>query len=122
MGVKVAIIEDDQPIRKMYELKLANAGYEVKTASNGEEGLELLKTYQPDLVLLDIMMPQMNGDEVLKKFRATKEGEKAKVIILTNVSRDEAVNDLDALGVSDYIVKANHTPTQVIEIVEKVLK
>jgi DNA-binding response OmpR family regulator len=121
MSAKIAIIEDDQAIREMYELKLKNSGYTVKTAQNGALGLELLKDYQPDLILLDVMMPEMNGDEMLKKYRATVTGSSTKVIVLTNISKDEAPKDFDKLGVINYIVKANHTPTQVIDIVDLAL-
>lgn len=119
MATKIAIIEDDQPIREMYELKLKKAGYTVKTAADGALGLELLRSYQPDLILLDLMMPQISGEELLKKFRVMPGNQHTKVIILTNVSKDEGSKNLDKLEISDYIVKANHTPSQVIEIVKK---
>lgn len=122
MSAKIAIIEDDQPIREMYKLKLTAAGFKVKTAGNGVDGLKLLEDFDPDLVLLDLMMPEMNGEEVLAKYRSSKNGKDAKVIILTNISKDEASRDLSKLNVSDYIVKANHTPSQVIDIVKSTLK
>ncbi len=121
MGIKVAIIEDDLAIAQMYRMKLEKSGYDVEAAHDGVNGLELLKVYNPKLVLLDLMMPEMNGYEVLRKIRKSDWGKDIKVIILTNVSRDEAPKDLDKLGVEDYIIKANQTPTQVIETVEKVL-
>ena len=121
MAAKIAIVEDDQPIREMYELKLSSVGYNVKSAGNGVEGLKLLEEFNPDLVLLDLMMPEMNGEEVLKKYRHLPGGKDTKVIILTNISRDEASKDLSKLDVTDYIIKANHTPTQVIEIVQNIL-
>lgn len=121
MSAKIAIIEDDQAIREMYELKLRKSGYTVKTAQNGLLGLELLKDYQPDLILLDLMMPEMNGEELLKRYRASATGSSTKVIILTNISKDEAPKELEELGVVNYIVKANHTPAQVIDIVDVAL-
>ncbi len=121
MSAKIAIIEDDQPIREMYQLKLASSGYDVQTAGDGVQGLKLLEDFEPDIALLDLMMPEMNGEEVLEKFRKLPNNEKTKVIILTNISQDEATKDLSKLNVTDYIIKANHTPTQVIEIVEKAL-
>jgi len=118
---KVAIIEDNQPIRDMYSLKLKNSGYEVYTATNGQEGLELLEKIRPELVLLDINMPIMNGDEMLEKLRATDWGALLKVIVLTNFSKDEAPSILRFLNVERYIVKAHYTPAQVMKIIEQVI-
>jgi hypothetical protein len=118
---KVAIIEDNQPIRDMYSLKLKNSGYEVYTATNGQEGLELLEKIRPELVLLDINMPIMNGDEMLEKLRVTDWGALLKVIVLTNLSKDEAPSILRFLNVERYIVKAHYTPAQVMKIIEQVI-
>jgi CheY-like chemotaxis protein len=118
---KVAIIEDNQPIRDMYSLKLKNSGYEVYTATNGQEGLELLEKIRPELVLLDINMPIMNGDEMLERLRATDWGALLKVIVLTNLSKDEAPSILRFLNVERYIVKAHYTPAQVMKIIEQVI-
>ena len=118
---KVAIIEDNQPIRDMYSLKLKNSGYEVYAATNGQEGLELLEKIRPELVLLDINMPIMNGDEMLEKLRATDWGALLKVIVLTNLSKDEAPSILRFLNVERYIVKAHYTPAQVMKIIEQVI-
>jgi len=118
---KVAIIEDNQPIRDMYSLKLKKSGYEVYTATNGQEGLELLEKIRPELVLLDINMPIMNGDEMLEKLRATDWGALLKVIVLTNLSKDEAPSILRFLNVERYIVKAHYTPAQVMKIIEQVI-
>ncbi len=121
MGARIAILEDDQPIREMYELKLKSAGYTVKAAGDGVQGLTLLEKFRPDLILLDLMMPEMNGDEVAEKVRSTKWGSKTKIIVLTNISLDEAPEKLQKLGILDYVVKANHTPSQVIQIVQNAL-
>lgn len=117
--VKIAIIEDDQAISQMYRIKFETEGYEVETAPNGKVGLELLEQMRPDIVLLDIMMPEMNGDEVLQKIRATNWGKDTKVIILTNMGEQEAPASLKTLGVSAFIVKAEMTPRQVAEKVKK---
>ena len=118
---KIAIVEDDEPIRSMYKFKLEDSGYDVYTAVNGQEGLELARTIKPDLILLDLKMPIMNGDEMLKKLRETVRGALAKVIILTNLSKDEAPAILKLLKVERYIVKAHYTPKEVIEVIEEVL-
>src|ERR1035437_138303 len=112
----IAIIEDEISIAELYRLKFEREGFAVETAHDGFEGLRLLKEVRPDLVLLDIRMPKMSGDEMLKKLRATEWGAEVRVIILTNLSRQEAPKTLQFLGVERYIVKANHTPSQIVEI------
>src|SRR5580765_449676 len=115
---KIAIIEDDQAISQMYRLKFDAEGYEVETASNGKLGLELAEKMRPDMILLDLMMPEMNGDEMLKKLRATDWGRDIKVIILTNMGEEEAPVGVQTLGVRKFIVKAEMTPRQVAELVK----
>ncbi|MDB5186447.1 MAG: hypothetical protein JWL85_970 [Candidatus Saccharibacteria bacterium] len=118
---KIAVIEDDFAIASMYQLKLTNNGYDVRVAHNGQIGLEVVETFQPDLILLDIRMPIMSGDQMLEKMRATTWGSSIRVIVLTNISKDEAPMSFRFLNVDRYIVKAHHTPTQVIDIVQEVL-
>lgn len=119
--LKIAVIEDDLPICQMYEFKLKLSGYDVRAAHDGKEGLELCKEFKPDMILLDIRMPIMNGDEMLEKVRSKNWGADMRVIILTNISRDEAPMNLRLLNVDRYIVKAHHTPSQVINIIREVL-
>lgn len=118
---KIAIVEDDRPIASMYELKLQKAGFDTVIAHNGKEGLEVIKKNSPDLVLLDLRMPIMSGDEMLEKMRATKWGSKIHVIILTNISKDEAPMNLRLLNIDRYIVKAHHTPQQVLGIIKEII-
>lgn len=119
--VKIVIVEDELPIQRLYKTKLELEGFGVEVASTGSEGLKLIRQTTPDLVLLDLRMPGMNGDEMLVKLRQTEWGAGVRVIILTNVSRDEAPAQLRLLGVSRYIVKAHHTPSQLVEIIHEVL-
>lgn len=118
---KIAIIEDDLDIQLMYKFKLEKAGFKVVTAADGQEGLELAQRFMPDLILLDLMMPVMPGAEMLVRLRATDWGSSMRVIVLTNLSKDEAPQALRFLNVDRYIVKAHHTPAQVITIVQEVL-
>jgi DNA-binding response OmpR family regulator len=118
---KVAIVEDDQAIAQMYRFKFEGDGYTVDTAENGVLGLKLAESMKPDIILLDLMMPQMTGDEMLEKLRATDWGKDIKVIILTNMGEQEIPTKVKELGVSGVILKADMTPRQVAEIVKKQL-
>lgn len=122
MARKIAIIEDDLAIAQMYRIKFEAEGYEVETAENGKLGLALAEKMQPDIILLDLMMPEMTGDQMLAKMRATNWGKSTKVIILTNVGEQEIPEDVKKLGVSDVILKADMTPRQVAELVKAQLK
>lgn len=118
---KVAIIEDDLAISQMYRLKFEAEGYRVGIAENGRTGIDLVKNFQPDIILLDMMMPEMNGDEALAEIRSHDWGENIPVLILTNMGKEEAPESLEKLNVTSYIVKAEMTPKQVAEQVKKVL-
>lgn len=102
-------------------MKFELENFDVQVAFSGRDGLKLIKQTNPDLVLLDLCMPHMSGDEMLAKLRATEWGADVPVIILTNLSRAEAPAALRFLGVERYIVKANHTPSQIASIVNEVL-
>ncbi len=118
---KILIIEDEPAICEMYRLKLTLSGFNVITAVNGQEGLSLCETEKPTLILLDLKMPVMNGEEMLAKLRKKDWGAAIKVIILTNISKDEAPHNLRLLNVDRYIVKAHYTPAQVVDIVHEVM-
>lgn len=118
---KVVVVEDEVSIREMYVMKLESCGLTVRTAENGIRGLEVIKGFRPDIVLLDLRMPQMDGQEMLRKLRDTDWGNSLPVIILTNLSQSEASIDLRFLKVDKYIVKAHTTPQQVAQEVLDVL-
>lgn len=118
---KIAVIDDVASIAEMYELKLKNSGYEVRIALDGPSGLKLLEDFKPKLVLLDLMLPGMTGQELLKKARATDWGKDMKVIVLTNVSTEEAPDELTELDISRYIIKAQVTPQQIVDMVKEIL-
>jgi CheY-like chemotaxis protein len=125
MSATILIVEDDAPIQQMYAAKLRLHGYTILTANNGIEGLEQYNAHHPDLILLDLMMPKMSGDEMLQRLREKEFEDKAteltKVIVLTNISRDEAPPSLRFLKVEQFIVKAQYTPSQVLAIIQEVL-
>lgn len=119
---KIAIIEDDQAISQMYRIKFEAENYEVETAENGKLGFALAEEMRPDVMLLDIMMPEMDGAEMLEKMRQTDWGAKIKVIVLTNMGEQEAPDIIKALNVKRFIVKAEMTPRQVAEMVKAELQ
>lgn len=116
---KIAIIEDDQAISQMYRFKFEAEGFTVQTAENGKLGLELAEHMQPDIILLDLMMPEMTGDQVLEQLRATDWGKNIKIIILTNMGEQEIPPRVRELGVNGVILKADMTPRQVADVVKK---
>ncbi len=118
---KIVIVEDELPIQLMYQMKLKREGFDVRVASNGLEGLNIVESFHPDLILLDLRMPVMDGAEMLEKLRAAPWGSDIRVIILTNISKTEAPQSLRFLNVDRYIVKAHYTPTQVLAIIQEVL-
>jgi two-component system alkaline phosphatase synthesis response regulator PhoP len=120
--VKIAIIEDDPAILQMYRFKFEAEDFEVETAENGVNGLALAKNMRPDIILLDLMMPEMNGDEMLEKLRATDWGKDIKVVILTNKGEQEIPAKVRELGVQAVILKADMTPRQVAALVQQQLK
>ena len=117
----IAIIEDDQVINQMYRMKFEAAGFDVATASDGEAGVAIVKKFHPDLILLDLQMPNMNGVEALSLIRALPSHKQTPVIVLTNLGEEEAPDGLRKLGVHSYIVKADFTPRQVVERVKHAL-
>jgi len=118
---KAIIVEDDHDLLFMYKHRLKREGYEVETAVNGEEGLSKIKDFNPDIILLDLRMPVMDGAEMLARLRSHDWGSNARVVILTNISKDEAPASLRFLHVDRYVVKAHHTPSQVVSIVNEIL-
>jgi len=116
--IKIAIIEDDEAISQMYRIKFEAEGYEVETAENGKLGLELCNAMRPDIILLDLMMPIMTGEEMLARLRHTTWGKKTQVIILTNRGEQEIPPEVKQLGVDAIILKAAMTPRQVAQLVQ----
>ncbi|MDR0591159.1 MAG: response regulator [Candidatus Nomurabacteria bacterium] len=120
--IKIAIIEDDPTISQMYRIKFEAEGLNTELASNGKAGIELVKDFSPDIILLDIQMPEMNGDEALAEIRAHDWGKDIPVIVLTNTGKEEKSKELESLGISGYILKAELTPRQVVAKVKEVIE
>ncbi len=121
MSYKIAIIEDDGVIRQMYRMKFEAEGFDVEVADNGKDGVALVASMRPDLVLLDLHMPEMNGVEALEAIRRIEWAKKLPVIILTNLGQEESPKGLKTLDIFSYIVKADFTPKQVVAQVKDAL-
>lgn len=118
----ILIVEDDSFVMDIYQTKLAQEGFEVITADNGMEALKKLEKEKPDLILLDIIMPYVDGLEVLKKVRIMDRMKNVPIILLTNLSQKEEVDQGIALGANDYLIKSHFTPSEVLEKINKYLK
>lgn len=118
---KIAIIEDDQVISQMYRMKFEADGFEVQLAGDGKRGVALVEAFQPDMILLDLQMPEMDGAEALKIIRGADWGKTIPVIVLTNMGEEESPKDIRSLGIHSYIVKADLTPRQVVQRVKEAL-
>lgn len=118
---KVLLVEDDKMIIDMYTLKFSQEGYDITQAENGKDGLDLAKKELPDIILLDIILPQMDGFTVLKELKADDSTKNIPVVLLTNLGQDGDVKKGLELGAKDYLIKANFTPSQVVDKVKSVL-
>jgi DNA-binding response OmpR family regulator len=118
----VLIVEDDCFLSNMYKAKLELEDYVVLTATNGEMGLKMVKEKKPNLVLLDVIMPKMNGFEVLKEVKNDKNLKDIPVIMLTNLGQKKDVQKSFNLGASEYLIKAHFLPSEVVGKVKKFLK
>ncbi len=118
----IAIIEDDQLIAQMYRMKLESEGYNVNVAVNGMTGIEMVENTKPDLILLDLTLPDIEGDVVLDGIRHIDTALATPVVILTNLDDADAPKQLAKWDIDDYIVKANSTPRQVVNRVAEILK
>lgn len=118
----ILIVEDDSFLVRMYTSKFTEIGFSVDVAYDGLEGLKLAMEKRPDLILLDLMLPQLNGIEVLKKLKQDEQTKSIPVILLTNVSEKQEIEKGLSLGAADYLIKAYFTPSEVVGRVKEVLK
>ncbi len=116
----ILIIEDNQDLVEMYRLKLSLEGFRVETAFDGEQGLLRAVECKPAMILLDILMPNMNGFEVLKALKNNSKIE-SKIIVLSNLGQYENIREAKSLGATEYLVKANTTPTMVVSKIKEIL-
>jgi len=119
---KILFIEDESALQKTLGEALKNEGYQMISALDGEKGLQLAKQEKPDLILLDLILPKMDGFEVLKELKKDPSLKEIPVIVFTNLERMEDVGKALELGAKTYLVKANYTIKEVIEKIKQTLK
>jgi DNA-binding response OmpR family regulator len=119
---KIVIIEDEQMLAEMYATKLEIEKFQVLKAFDGKAGLELVRKEKPDLVLLDIILPKLDGFLVLKEIKKDADLKNIPVLLLTNLGQESDVKKGNQLGANGYFVKANHSPAEIVEKVKQILK
>jgi len=122
MAKKILIIEDDKFLLKVIKKKLLKENYTVVEALDGEQGIKGIKKEKPDLVLLDLILPEMDGFEVLTKMKADPKTAKIPVIVLSNLGEEQQVKKGLKMGANDYLIKAHFTPGEIIERIEAAMK
>lgn len=118
---KVLIIEDDPLLVKMYQTKLAMEGFSIEIAQDGQQGLDLVKKFKPDLILLDLMLPVMDGFTVLERLKKDGQMKKIPVIVFSNLAQSSDIEQAKSLGAVDYIVKTHLTPNDIVKRIKNFL-
>ncbi|MCH7551991.1 response regulator [Patescibacteria group bacterium] len=118
---KILIIEDDKFLRELLVKKVGSEGYEVVVATDGEEGLKMAKEENPSLILLDLILPAMDGFEVLRRIKEAEETKHIPVIILSNLGQKEDIDKGVKLGAKDYMIKAHFTPGEIAKKIQEIL-
>lgn len=119
---KILIVEDDPFLLKMYVKKLQVEGFEVEIAKDGEEGLSKIKSFKPDLVLMDVMLPKLNGLEAIERAKADPEIKNIPILVLSNLSSSADTEAAVKKGAVGFLIKSDYTPSQVVGKVKEYLK
>ncbi len=118
---KILIIEDDPFLNEVYAAKFSQSGFQTEVALDGKKGMEKIKADKPDLIILDIVLPKMDGFELLKKVKEDSKLKEIPIVLLTNLGQKNEVEKGLALGADDYIIKAHFTPTAIVAKVKEIL-
>lgn len=118
----ILLVEDDVFVSDIYQTKISSEGYEVILAENGLEAIKKLEKSIPDLILLDIIMPYMDGMETLRKIKSEEKWKKIPIILLTNLSDKEKIEEALGVGADDFLIKSHFTPSEVISKVNMLLR
>lgn len=120
--MKLVIVEDNAALADIYKIRLESIGYKCMVAYDGEAALEIIERERPTLVLLDLMVPKIAGDQILARMRASDWGKDIKVLIISNLNEADAPAGLRAMGISGYVVKINLTNDDLDRMVDQILK
>ena len=118
----ILIVEDDKFLRELMSRKLNNSGFNVEVAIDGKEALKKIKEKKYEIILLDLVLPGMDGFEILGEIKKDNETKNIPVIILSNLGQEEEVERGLKLGAEDYLIKAHFTPDEIIRKIEKILE
>ena len=118
---KILLVEDEDFIRELYVRQLTKAGFQIKSAADGQTGLQMLKSESFDLLLLDIMLPGMNGLQLLREYKTQNPNSPMITILLTNLGQEAVIKEGFELGAQAYLIKASYTPDQVVNEVKNTL-
>lgn len=119
---KVLVVEDETFLVKIYSVKLKKEGFDVSIATDGEEAVKLAAEVKPDLILLDLILPKLNGFEALERMRTNPVNKTTPVLVLSNLGQEEDIKRATALGASDYLVKANFSIQDIVAKIKEVLE
>jgi len=122
MASKILVAEDDQFILKAMTTKLTKEGFEVKIAVDGVQVLDILKSYIPDLIILDLLMPKKDGFEVLKEVKGDQRLKNIPIIIASNLGQENDIQQVLALGATDYLIKSEFTLESLVQKIKNILK
>lgn len=122
MAAKIVLVEDDKFLRDLMSQKLEETPYEIYVAEDGEKGMEKIREQKPDLILLDLILPGVNGFEVLEQLKQEEELSKIPVVVLSNLGQENDIEKAKRLGAEDYMVKAHFTLEEIISKIEKYVK
>lgn len=122
MSKKILIVEDEVILLDAYELVLKQQGYNVKTALDGQYALETVQEFEPDLILLDLRMPRVNGVEFLRQYKPADQHSEVKIIVFSNLDADKEIQEAYDLGAHKYILKAWASPNELIKMVRAILE
>jgi DNA-binding response OmpR family regulator len=122
MSAKILVVEDELELSEAYEIILSNAGYTVLIASDGADALKILKTFEPDIILLDLRMPRVSGIEFLQKYNVREAHPHVRIIVFSNLDSQKEIDKAYELGADRYILKAWASPKELLKLVQDTLE